>query len=139
MFVTPAFAQAAGGAAGGPDFFVSLLPLVLIFAVFYFLLIRPQQKKAKAHRDMVAAVRRGDAVVTGGGILGKVTKVIDDATVQVEIAEGVRVRLMRATIAEVRAKGEPARAAPTGGGSGGSGGGGDSGERKGGLLSKLFK
>lgn len=133
MFVTPAFAQAAGGSGGNLDFLTSMMPLVLIFAVFYFLLIRPQQKKAKTHRDMVAAVRRGDAVVTGGGIHGKVTKVIDDATVQVEIHEGVRVKVVKATLTEVRSKGEPARAPAGGDGKGGGG------EQKGGLLSKLFK
>ncbi len=107
MFVTPAFAQAAGG-AGGLDL-TSMLPLVLIFVVFYFLLIRPQQKKMKAHREMVASVRRGDNVVTAGGVLGKVSKVIDDATVQVEIAEGVKIKVLKGTLSEVRSKGEPVK------------------------------
>ena len=108
MFVTPAFAQAAGG-AGGTDMLTSMLPLVLIFVVFYFLLIRPQQKKAKAHRDMVAAVRRGDNVVTAGGVMGKVSKVIDDTTVQVEIAEGVKIKVLKGTLSDVRSKGEPVK------------------------------
>jgi preprotein translocase subunit YajC len=108
MFVTPAYAQAAGGGPGGFDLF-SLLPLVLIFVVFWFLLIRPQQKKMKQHREMIAAVRRGDRVLTGGGIIGTVTKVLNDTEVQVEIAEGVRVKVARATISEVLAKTEPAK------------------------------
>ena len=107
MFVTPAFAQAAapGGAASA---ITSFVPLILIFAIMYFLLIRPQQKKMKDHKAMVAAVRRGDQVVTQGGILGKVHKVNEDGIVEVEIAEGVRVRVMRHTIASVVAKTEPA-------------------------------
>lgn len=108
MFVTPAFAQAAGG-AGGSNMLTSMLPLVLIFVVFYFLLIRPQQKKAKAHRDMVDAVRRGDNIVTAGGVLGKVTKVVDETTVQVEIAEGVKIKVLKGTLSDVRSKGEPVK------------------------------
>lgn len=79
----------------------SMLPLVLIFVVFYFLLIRPQQKKQKEHRAMISSVRRGDQVVTGGGILGKVTKVIDENYALVEIAEGVRVRVLKSTIVDI--------------------------------------
>ena len=108
MFVTPAYAQAAGGATAGFDLF-SLLPLILIFVVFWFLLIRPQQKKMKQHREMIAAVRRGDRVLTAGGIIGTVTKVQGDSELQVEIAEGVRVKVARATISEVLAKTEPAK------------------------------
>lgn len=108
MFVTPAYAQAAGGAPAGFDLF-SLLPLILIFVVFWFLLIRPQQKKMKQHREMIAAIRRGDRVLTAGGIIGTVTKVLGDAELQVEIAEGVRVKVARATISEVLAKTEPAK------------------------------
>lgn len=108
MFITPAYAQAAGGTLGGFDLF-SLLPLVLIFVVFWFLLIRPQQKKVKQHREMVAAVRRGDRVLTAGGIIGTVTKVLNDTEMQVEIAEGVRVKVLRSTISEVLAKTEPAK------------------------------
>ena len=106
MFVSPAYAQAAGG-PGGFDL-VSLAPLVLIFVVFYFLLIRPQQKKMKAHKAMVAAVRRGDRVVTAGGIVGTVSKVLSDTELQVEIAEGVRVRVIRSTVTDVVAKTEAA-------------------------------
>jgi len=108
MFISPAYAQDAG--AGGGDFFVSILPLVLIFAVFYFLLIRPQQKRMKDHKAMIAAARRGDRVVTGGGIIGTITKVIGDDEVQVEIADGVRVRVQRGTLSSILAKTEPAAA-----------------------------
>ena len=107
MFITPAFAQGAPG--GGGDFFVTLLPFILIFAIMYFLIIRPQQKRLKDHREMVAAVRRGDTIVTSGGIVGKMTKVVDDNELQVEIADGVRVKLVKSTISEVRAKGEPVK------------------------------
>ena len=85
---------------------MQFLPLVLIFIVFYFLLIRPQQKKVKDHKAMIEAVRRGDTVVTSGGIWGKVTKVIDEANVQVEIAEIVRVKVVMGTLAVVRARGD---------------------------------
>jgi len=107
MFISPAYAQAAGGGASGVDALQSFLPLVLIFIVFYFLLIRPQQKKMKQHKEMLAALRRGDRVVTAGGIIGQVVKVSNDGEVQVEIAEGVRVKVVRGTIAEVLAKTEP--------------------------------
>ena len=105
-FISPAYAQAAGG-AGGAGGLEAMFPLILIFVVFYFLLIRPQQKKAKEHKAMLEAVRRGDKVVTGGGIVGTVTKVIDDHEVSVEIAEGVKVRVQRALIASVLSKTEP--------------------------------
>lgn len=106
MFVTPAFAQAAGDAAG-PGALQAFLPIILIFVVFYFLLIRPQQKKMKQHKEMLGAIRRGDKIVTGGGIVGTVTKVIDDAEVMVEIAEGVKVRVHRSLVSSVLAKTEP--------------------------------
>ena len=109
MLISPAFAQ-AGGAPGG-DMFVQLLPLLLIFVVFWFFLIRPQQKKAKQHREMVANVRRGDQVVTGGGLLGKVTKVIDESTIQVELSENVRVQVLSTTLQDVLSKGAPVAAA----------------------------
>lgn len=108
MFISNAWAQGAG-AGGGGGLLEAMIPLVLIFAVFYFLLIRPQQKKVKAHREMLSAVRRGDRVVTGGGIYGTVTKVVNDNEVVVQIAEAVKVRVARGTIAEVVAKTEPAR------------------------------
>ncbi|WP_343564846.1 preprotein translocase subunit YajC [Kiloniella sp. b19] len=105
MFISPAYAQAAGAPA---DALTSFLPLILIFVVFYFLIIRPQSKKAKAHRAMLEAVRRGDKIVTSGGIVGVVTKVKDDSEIQVEIADNVRVRVMRHMIADVLTKTEPA-------------------------------
>ena len=101
MLISTAYAQAAGGAAGGGFDFVQLAPLVLIFVVFYFLLIRPQQKKAKDHRAMLSTLRRGDRVVTGGGIIGTVSKVQGEEEVVVELAEGVRVRVVRSTIQSV--------------------------------------
>ncbi len=106
MLISPAFAQDGGGLGG----IEPLIPLVLIFVVFYFLLIRPQQKKAKAHREMIAGLRRGDRVVTSGGIVGQVQRVIGDTELSVEIAEGVRVRVMRSMIAELVSKPEPSRA-----------------------------
>ena len=108
MFVTPAFAQAAGGAPSGVAAFGSLMPIILIFIIFYFLLIRPQQKKMKEHRAMVEALRRGDQVVTAGGIVGKVSKVQEDGLVEVEIADGVKVKLVKHTITQVMNKTEPA-------------------------------
>lgn len=107
MFVSTAYAQTAAPAGGGGDMLVQFLPLILIFVVFYFLLIRPQQKKMKEHKAMLAAIRRGDRVVTGGGIIGVVTKVADDE-LTVEIAENVRVRCLRSTVNLVLAKTEPA-------------------------------
>ncbi len=110
MFVTPAYAQAAG-AAGAGSAFASFLPLVLIFAIMYFLLIRPQQKKVKEMKAMVEALRRGDQVLTQGGIIGKVYKVGDDGVLEVEIADGVRVKILKHTITQVMNKTEPAAAA----------------------------
>ncbi len=105
MLISPAYAQAAPApAAGGLEAF---LPLILIFVVFYFLLIRPQQKKMKQHREMLTQLRRGDRVVTGGGIIGQITKLLDDNEVQIEIADNVRVRVLRATIADVLQKTQP--------------------------------
>jgi preprotein translocase subunit YajC len=101
------WAQGAGG--GGGDFLVQLFPLILIFVVFYFLLIRPQQAKVRAQREMLAGVKRGDRVVTGGGIIGLVTKVISDNEVQVELAEGVRVRIIKQTITDILTRGESVR------------------------------
>ena len=108
MFITPAFAQAAG-AGDTNSMLMSLLPFALIFVIMYFLILRPQQKRQKAHADMVKNVRRGDTVVTSGGLVGKVTKVVDDEVVEVEVAEDVRVRQMRSMLADVRAKGEPVK------------------------------
>jgi preprotein translocase subunit YajC len=108
MLISPAFAQ-AGSPFGGDNMLVSLLPFVLIFVIMYFLILRPQQKRAKAHQEMVRNVRRGDTVVTSGGLIGKVTKVIDDDQIEVEVADAVRVRQMRSMVADVRAKGEPVK------------------------------
>lgn len=112
MLITEAWAQGAGG--GGSDFLVQLFPLVLIFIVFYFLLIRPQQAKVKAQREMLSGVKRGDRVVTGGGIIGLVTKVIGDNELQVELADGVRVRIIKATITDILTRGESVRGAKEG-------------------------
>jgi preprotein translocase subunit YajC len=108
LFATPAYAQAAGAEAPGPEaFFIQLLPLIAILVIFYFLLIRPQQKRLKQHREMIGALKRGDTVVTSGGLIGKVTKVTDDEA-SVELAPNVVVRVVRSTISDVRGKGEPA-------------------------------
>jgi len=111
MFITEAFAQASGAAApSGTD---SILQMVMLFVplmvVWYFFLIRPQRAQAKKRQETLNSIRRGDQVVLGGGITGKVTKVIDDAEVEVEIAEGVKIRAQRAYIAEVKVKGEPVK------------------------------
>lgn len=104
MFISPAYAQGVGG-FGGME---SLLPLVLIFVVFYFLLIRPQQKKAKAHREMLGALRRGDRIVTGGGLIGQIIRVVSENELIVEIAKDIKVRVMRSMVSDVIAKTEPA-------------------------------
>ena len=110
MFISPAFAQGGSMFGGGGDnMMVSLLPFVLIFVIMYFLILRPQQKRQKQHADMVKNVRRGDTVITSGGLVGKVTKVIDDEKVEVEVSSDVRVVQMRAMLADVRAKGEPVK------------------------------
>jgi len=108
MLLGPAFAQAAPPAAG-QDLLLNLFPLVAILAIFYFLFIRPQQRRAKAHQETIKNVRRGDTVVTSGGLVGKISKVVDDNEVELQIAEGVRVRLLRHMISEVRTKGEPVK------------------------------
>lgn len=106
MFITPAFAQTAGS-AGAAGAFTQIIPFVLIFAIMWFLLIRPQQKKMREHRAMIDSVRRGDQVVTAGGLIGKVTKVKEDGEIEVEIADGVKVRIVRATITNVLSKTDP--------------------------------
>ncbi|MCC0029182.1 MAG: preprotein translocase subunit YajC [Brucellaceae bacterium] len=112
MFVTPAYAQAT--TAGGPDIFMSILPFVLIFVIMYFLIIRPQRQQMKKRQEMLNNIRRGDTIVTGGGVVGKVTKVEDTTgELDVEIAQGVKVKVVRAMVAEVRVKGEPAAANDT--------------------------
>jgi preprotein translocase subunit YajC len=112
MFITPAFAQGSlfgGGAGGDGGMLMSLLPFVLIFVIMYFLILRPQQKRVKQHQEMVKNVRRGDTVITNAGLVGKVTKVIDDDQIEIEIADDVRIRQMRQMVADVRAKGEPVK------------------------------
>lgn len=111
MFVSPAYAQAAAGTGGSFGAIEQFLPLVLIFVVFYFLLIRPQQKRMKLHKEMLGQLRRGDRVVTAGGIIGTVNKMVNDTEVVIEISEGVRVRVIRSTITEVMSKTEPVAAA----------------------------
>ncbi|CAN5169143.1 preprotein translocase subunit YajC [soil metagenome] len=108
MFITPAFAQAAG-AGDTNSMLMSLLPFALIFVIMYFLILKPQQKKLKDHQELVKNIRRGDTIVTNGGLVGKVTKVVDDDQVEVEIADGVRIRQMRQMVSGVRTKGEPAK------------------------------
>jgi preprotein translocase subunit YajC len=130
MIITPAYAQVAGGAGDG---FATLLPLVLIFVVFYFLLIRPQQKRAKNHRAMLGAIRRGDKVVTGGGIMGTVTKVVNEDEVAVEIAEGIKIRVQRGLIASVQPK-----SSPDGKDASSVGTNQNDGSGSGGMLGKLF-
>jgi preprotein translocase subunit YajC len=107
MFVTPAFAQ--GGMLGGDNMLVQLLPFILIFVIMYFLILRPQQKRTREHTELIKNVRRGDTVITSGGLVGKVTKVVDDDQIEIEVADGVRVRQVRSMISGVRAKGEPAK------------------------------
>jgi preprotein translocase subunit YajC len=108
MFITPAFAQGAAP-AGGSDMLFQVAPFILIFVIMYFLILRPQQKRAKDHQALVSQLRRGDTVVTSGGLVGKITKVVDDNEVEMQIAEGIKVRQLRQMVTEVRAKGEPAK------------------------------
>lgn len=108
MFITPAFAQTAGGQASGAGIIVQMLPLVLIFVVFYFLLIRPQQKRMKDHKTKIDAVKKGDQVVTGGGLVGKVVRV-DDIYIDVELAPGMKVKAVKSTLTDVI---DPATAKP---------------------------
>lgn len=103
MFVTPAYAQGTGAS---PDMLISILPFVLIFVIMYFLIIRPQRTQLKKRSEMLAAIRRGDTVVTGGGLVGKVTKA-SDAELEVDLGGGMKVTALRSTIADVRVKGEP--------------------------------
>ena len=113
MFITPAFAQATGASPmGSTDMLIQFAPFVVIFAIMYFLILRPQQQRAKQQRQMVQSARRGDVVVTTGGLIGKITKSTDDIEVEIEIAPNVRARLARSGIADVRAKGEPVKDSP---------------------------
>lgn len=118
-FISTAFADAAPGAApsassgGAGDIIMSMLPIILMVVVFYFLLIRPQQRRMKQHRETLSQVRRGDRVLTSGGIIGTVSKIIDDNEILVEIAENVKVKILKATIADVLAKTEPVKDLPS--------------------------
>ena len=103
MFVTPAYAQGTGGT---PDMLISILPFVLIFVIMYFLIIRPQRAQVKKRGEMLAAIRRGDTVVTGGGLVGKVTKASDNE-LEVDLGGGTKVTALRSTVMDVRVKGEP--------------------------------
>ena len=108
MLITPAFAQTAGGGTSGgmADFWRFFGPFIFVIPIFYFLIIRPQQQRLKQHKDMIASIKKNDTVVTSGGIVGKVTRVIEDegkeAEVEVQIAENVRVRVVRSTLSDVR-------------------------------------
>ena len=105
MFSSPAFAQTAGASSqGGSQFFIQFFPLLMIFVIFYVLMIRPQQKRMKEHRATIDAVKRGDTVVTGGGLIGKVTKV-EETEVEIELAPNVRVKSLKSTLSDVRAVG----------------------------------
>jgi len=102
MFSSPAYAQSGAAASSGGAFGLSgMIPLILIFVIFYFLIIRPQQRRAKQHQQMIAAVKKNDVAVTGGGIIGKVTKV-EDNEVELEIASGVKIKVVKATLSEIR-------------------------------------
>jgi preprotein translocase subunit YajC len=114
MFITPAFAQNPlsglfGGGGDSASMITSFMPLILIIVIMYFLILRPQQRKVKQHQELIKALRRGDTVITNGGLIGKVTKVVDDDQIEVEVADGVRVRQMRSMVSDVRAKGEPVK------------------------------
>jgi preprotein translocase subunit YajC len=113
LFITPAFAQATGATPmGSTDMLIQFAPFVVIFVIMYFLILRPQQTRAKQQRQMVQAAKRGDVVVTAGGLIGKVTKSVDDSEVELELAPNVRVRLARSGIAEVRTRADAAKDAP---------------------------
>jgi preprotein translocase subunit YajC len=107
MFATPAYAATGASAGGSGAFFVQIFPLLLIFVIFYFLLIRPQQRRVKQHQQMISEVKPRDTVVTNGGLIGKVTKV-DDNEIEVEVAQGVRVRVLKGMLSEVRPHGAKA-------------------------------
>lgn len=107
---TPAYAQApAAVPPGGADIAMQLMPFAIIFVIAYFLVIRPQRKKTKQHAEFLKNMRRGDSVITNGGLIGKITRVVDDTEIELEIAPSVRVRVARAMISEVRSKGEPVK------------------------------
>ncbi|MFZ5616890.1 MAG: preprotein translocase subunit YajC [Pseudomonadota bacterium] len=106
MFFSPAYAQAAGAAAPNP--LIQLAPFILVFVFFYFLIIRPQNQARKKHAEMIANVKRGDVVVTSGGMIGKVTKVLEGDEVMVELADNVVVKVVKSTLSDIRSKPTPA-------------------------------
>lgn len=108
MQLVPILAQAVGSGNGMTDILFTVAPIILVLPIWYYFVIRPQQQRADGHKQMIANVRRGDTIVTSGGIIGKVIRVVDDNEVQVEIADGVRVRLLRQMITDVRSKGDTA-------------------------------
>ncbi len=107
MFVTPAYAQ-SGASPSGMDFVSSFIPIILLIAIFWFLIFRPQQKRMKTHQAMLGAIKRGDTIVTNGGVVGKVTKAVENEDLEVEISQGVKIKVVRAMVADVRTKAEPA-------------------------------
>ena len=111
MLISPAFAQGLpfGLSGDSSSMIMQFMPLILIIVIMYFLILRPQQQRVKRHQEMVKALRRGDSVVTNGGLVGKVTKVVDDEQIEIEVADGVRVRQLRSMVSEVRAKSEPVK------------------------------
>jgi preprotein translocase subunit YajC len=110
LFINPAFAQAAGSQPGGAtDILVQVAPFAVILIIMYFLLMRPQQKRARAQAEMIKNVRRGDTIVMNGGVIGKVVRVLDDSEVEMEVAPNVKIRVMRSMISDVRTKGEPVK------------------------------
>ncbi len=138
MFITPAQAQGFFGGGGDGGALNALFPIILIFVVFYFLLIRPQQRKVKQHREMLGMVKRGDRVLTGGGIIGTVTRVKDNDELVLEIADGVKVSVMRGTLSDVINRSEPAASSGGGKQAGGPTVVGPGQARPGGLLGGLF-
>jgi preprotein translocase subunit YajC len=107
-FIAPAYAQAAGSPGTG-DLVMQMAPFAVILVIMYFLILRPQQKRARTHQDLVKNIRRGDTVITSGGLVAKVSRTIDDAEVELEISPNVKVRQLRHLITEVRSKGEPVK------------------------------
>src|SRR5262249_513683 len=105
MLISPAYAQIRG--AGGSDMLMSLLPFILIFVIMYFLILRPQQRRAKQHQDMVKNVRRGDTVITTGGLIAKVTKVVDDDKIEIDLGDGGGAMQMRQMGSDGARQGEP--------------------------------
>jgi preprotein translocase subunit YajC len=107
MFITEAWAQSAGSPAGAADLIGFIMPMILVMGVFYFLLIRPQQAKQKQHQEMLSKVGKGDTIVTVGGLVGKIVKVVGDDELLVEVGENVKVRVLRAGVSNVRSRAEP--------------------------------